>query len=66
MSGAGRKGAYRKGVTEEVINGTPLPEENEFVAQVKAPRGGNVIEILCGDGSEGLAILPAKFRKLLW
>ena len=66
MSGAGRKGAYRKGVTEEVINGTPLPEENEFVALVKAPRGGNVIEIVWGDGPEGLAILPAKFRKLLW
>ena len=66
MSGAGRKGAYRKGVTDEVINGTPVPNDNEFVAQVKAPRGGNVIEVVCGNGAEGLAILPSKFRKLLW
>jgi probable RNA-binding protein EIF1AD len=66
MSGSGRKGSYRKGVTDNVLNDTPLPEENELVVRVKAPRGGNVIEIICGDGTEGLAVLPTKFRKLVW
>ena len=66
MSGAGRKGAYRKGVMEEVMNGLPEPEEGEVVARVRAPRGGNVLEVTCGDGSEGLAILPTRFRKLVW
>mmetsp|Transcript_35754 Transcript_35754/g.72868 ORF Transcript_35754/g.72868 Transcript_35754/m.72868 type:complete len:262 (-) Transcript_35754:144-929(-) len=67
MSGAGRKGSYRKGVTDDVINGTPEPEEGELVAKVKAPRGGNIIEIICKDGvTEGLAVLPQKFRKLVW
>lgn len=66
MSGAGRKGAYRKGVTNEVLNGTPVPEEGELVVQVKGSRGGNVIEIVCEDGTEGLATLPTKFRKLVW
>jgi probable RNA-binding protein EIF1AD len=67
MSGAGRKGSYRKGVTDDVLNGTPEPEEGELVARVKAPRGGNVIEIIVDDGvTEGLAVLPQKFRKLVW
>ena len=67
MSGAGRKGPYRKGVTEEVMHGTPVPGKGEVVARVKAPRGANVIEVVSGaDGSTGLAILPTKFRKLVW
>jgi len=66
MSGAGRKGNYRKGVTDEVLNGNPVPEEGEIVARVIGSRGGNVIEIICGDNTEGLAVMPQKFRKLVW
>jgi probable RNA-binding protein EIF1AD len=66
MSGAGRKGNYRKGVTDEVLHGNPVPEEGELVARVVGSRGGNVIEVFCGDNTEGLAVMPQKFRKLVW
>jgi probable RNA-binding protein EIF1AD len=66
MSGCGRKGAYRKGVTNDVLNGNPVPEEGEVIAQVKGSRGGNVIDIHCGDDSDGIAVMPQKFRKLIW
>ena len=60
MAGAGRKGAYRKSVLEDVLNNYPTPdyEKGEVLARVVAPRGGNLMEVLCGDGGEGLAILP--------
>ena len=52
------------------MNGLPEPEEGECIAQIMAPRGGNVIEIVFeespGVQCEGLAVLPAKFRKLVW
>ena len=68
MAGCGRKSAYRKAVTEEVLSGFPEPDvaAGELVARVEAPRGGNIIEVTCGDGSLGLALLPQKFRKLVW
>ena len=68
MSGAGRKTAYRKAVTEEVLSGYPEPDAavGELVARVEAPRGGNIIEVACGNGHAGLALLPQKFRKLVW
>lgn len=66
MSGCGRKGAYRKGVTNDVLHGNPIPEEGELVAKVKGSRGGNIIDIHCGDNSEGIAVMPQKFRKLIW
>ena len=137
MSGAGRKSAYRKSVTEEVLNSFPEPdrEAGERVARVVQSRGGNILQVrasfihrawlgliraavrtvdapvcvACGcvhhartsdpptdprethpsytclclpvprpppthvptqvlveDGEESLAILPTKYRKLIW
>lgn len=74
MSGAGRKSAYRKSVTEEVLNSFPEPDvaAGERVAQVVQSRGGNILQVLVADeeddgpDSSSLAILPTKFRKLIW
>ena len=47
MSGAGRKSAYRKSVTEEVLNSFPEPDaaKGERVAQVVQSRGGNILQV---------------------
>ena len=67
MSGAGRKSGYRKSVTNGFLNELPLPEEGRsVVAQVGAPRGSNVFEVLLPDGSQSLALMPNKFKKLIW
>jgi len=69
MSGAGRKTGYRKGVTDKYLNDLPLPneEENEFIAQISGSRGSNVFEVLLPPPNESsLALLPTKFRKLIW
>jgi len=47
MSGAGRKSAYRKSVTEDVLNSFPEPDvaAGERVAQVVQSRGGNILQV---------------------
>jgi len=54
MSGAGRKSAYRKSVTEEVLNSFPEPDvaAGERVAQVVQSRGGNILQVR-GCGGDG-------------
>ncbi|OQS06673.1 hypothetical protein THRCLA_01300 [Thraustotheca clavata] len=66
MSGAGRKSGYRKGVTQDVLYGEPEPEAGECIVQVKALRGGNLFEVATPSGDTGLAMLPTKYRKLIW
>ena len=103
MSGSGRKSHYRKSITEEVLNGLPVPDlaVGERVARVVCSRGGNLLEVECGapppgtvaaaidaggagaaapagvggggdgggdgvDDDVALAMLPTKFRKLIW
>jgi probable RNA-binding protein EIF1AD len=73
MAGLGRRSLYRKSVTDDYLNGLPEPEEGQFVAKAGASRGGNVIEVLVPDSGSlaearesSLAILPTKFRKLIW
>ena len=66
MSGSGRKSNYRKSITEDVLNGFPVPEEGECIAKVLCSRGGNLLETQCPDGEITLAMLPTKFRKLIW
>lgn len=56
MSGAGRKSAYRKSVTEEVLNSFPEPDvaAGERVAQVVQSRGGNILQVHgCAMSVEG-------------
>lgn len=81
MSGLGRRSHLRKHVTDSVLNQFPEPSHGEYIAQVMGSRGGNVLEILVPAASEDtetcandshketskeLAILPTKFRKLIW
>lgn len=69
MAGLGRRTHYRKHLTDEVLYDFPEPRQNECIAKVVATRGGNQFDIFV-DGSEDsapkLAILPTKFRKLVW
>lgn len=46
MSGAGRKSQYRKSVTDDYLNGLPLPEDRDVIAQVKSSRGTNIFEVM--------------------
>jgi translation initiation factor IF-1 len=66
MSGAGRKSAYRKGVTKKVLYGDPEPKENEQIVRVVALRGSNLFEVRQADGTMAVTMLPTRFRKLIW
>ncbi|KAE9048951.1 hypothetical protein PR003_g111 [Phytophthora rubi] len=66
MSGAGRKSAYRKGVTSRVLYGDPEPKENELIVRVTALRGSNLFEVVDAEGTKAVTMLPTKFRKLIW
>lgn len=66
MSGIGRKSSYRKGVTQQYSSSLPLPDENNLVVRVTASRGSNIFDILLPLGEESLAMMPTKFRKLIW
>lgn len=68
MSGLGRRTHYRKHLTDKVLHDFPVPSEDESIAKVVATRGGNQFDIvLPGNSNEQqLAILPTKFRKLVW
>ncbi|KAK8827692.1 hypothetical protein WA577_007239, partial [Blastocystis sp. JDR] len=61
-----RKTSYRKGVTSTTLDEYPVPKENEILARISNPRGGNVFEVELPDGQKVLAILPTKFNKLIW
>lgn len=80
MSGLGRRSHYRKNVTDTVLNAFPEPNfaEGERIAQVAGSRGGNILEIFVAPSPDNndntsttpcqleLALLPTKFRKLIW
>ena len=76
MAGLGRRTHYRKHLTDKVLHDFPVPSRNECIAKVVATRGGNQFDILLAlpadskktDGPRipQLAILPTKFRKLVW
>jgi hypothetical protein len=62
MSGTGRKSAYRKSVTDEVLNSFPEPdrEAGERVARVVQSRGGNILQVgvadLCTNEVDGRVV----------
>ena len=72
MAGLGRRSHYRKHLTDSVLNDLPEPHENERIAKVLGTRGGNQFELVIDpqdgelDTTPQLAILPTKFRKLVW
>lgn len=67
MAGLGRRTHYRKHLTDKVLHDFPEPTGNESIAKVVATRGGNQFDIILPlDNSPQLAMLPTKFRKLVW
>lgn len=75
MAGLGRRSHYRKHLTDSVLNDLPEPKENERIAKVTGTRGSNQFDIIVDpqsvdineeDMKAVLAILPTKFRKLVW
>jgi probable RNA-binding protein EIF1AD len=68
MAGLGRRSAYRKHLTDSVLNDLPVPGENECIAKIVTTRGGNQFEIITSETLEipELALLPTKFHKLVW
>uniref|UniRef100_A0A7S3DUU6 S1-like domain-containing protein n=1 Tax=Entomoneis paludosa TaxID=265537 RepID=A0A7S3DUU6_9STRA len=67
MAGLGRRTHYRKHVTDAVLNDLPEPAADESIAVVVATRGSNQFDVrLPHEAESRLAILPTKFRKLVW
>lgn len=72
MSGAKRKGKYRKSITDDYLNDLPLPESGDVVAQCQGARGSNIFEIALTDAEVSdksnlsLCLLPNKFRNVIW
>ena len=67
MAGLGRRTHYRKHVTDSVLYDLHEPEENESIAMVVATRGSNQFDVRFPNTNDSqLAILPTKFRKLVW
>ena len=81
MAGLGRRSHYRKHITDAVWNDLPEPQDNECIGKVVGTRGSNQFEVVIAptwrtsdnDGNNNilnttpqLAILPTKFRKLIW
>jgi probable RNA-binding protein EIF1AD len=44
----------------------PIPSEKELIVQVVAPQGSNQLEVRTADGATALALLPTKYRRLVW
>mmetsp|Transcript_5340 Transcript_5340/g.6978 ORF Transcript_5340/g.6978 Transcript_5340/m.6978 type:complete len:219 (-) Transcript_5340:1170-1826(-) len=67
MAGLGRRTHYRKHLTDSVMNDLPEPKLGESIAIIVATRGSNQFDVRFPHSEESqLAILPAKFRKLVW
>ena len=66
MAGIKRRTAYRKVVTDDVLYGTPELGEGQRIAIVVQSHGGNLLAVRTDSDGTGLAILPTKFRKLIW
>ena len=69
MAGLGRRTHYRKHLTDSVLNDLPEPSPpHSVIAKIVSTRGSNQFDVRLAnsDGIEELAILPTKFRKLVW
>lgn len=77
MAGLGRRTHYRKHLTDSVLNDFPEPNPpHSRLAKILGTRGSNQFDVRLaagsnnyknnGDGQDELAILPTKFRKLVW
>ncbi|KAL1925799.1 uncharacterized protein VTP21DRAFT_682 [Calcarisporiella thermophila] len=56
----------KKQLTREVLLDTPSVTPPNFVARVVASRGKNLFDVVLPDKRETLALLPPRFRNLIW
>ena len=67
MSGARRRTPHRKHVEQSALNATaPELSGNQAIALVLRSHGSNLVEIETATGVKGMAMIPSKFRKLVW
>ena len=66
MSGSKRRTGYRKTLQDDVLFGLPTPTPAQSLAFVQRASGANLFEVRTEAGAEGVALLPTKFRKLVW
>jgi len=56
----------RKHVTAQALGDFPTPEEDEKIVRVVSIRGSNILEVEYPGGDKVLALMPAKFNKVIW
>jgi len=56
----------RKHVTAQALDYFPTPEEGEKIVRVVSIRGSNILEVEYPEGDKVLALMPAKFNKVIW
>ncbi|KAN0028129.1 hypothetical protein ACTFIV_009961 [Dictyostelium citrinum] len=56
----------RKHVTNQSLNSSLKLENDQNIVKVIDMRGGNVVEVQYPNGSTVLAIIPSKFKNVLW
>lgn len=66
MSGSKRGSQYRKGATSDFLSDDIELDDGDLIAQVISSKGSNLFEIRVSGGDQGLAMLPNKFRNLIW
>ncbi|XP_002735202.1 putative RNA-binding protein EIF1AD [Saccoglossus kowalevskii] len=60
------KATKRKHVFGEVLSEYVLPEDNQRIVKISAPRGNNLHEVEAPGGDKFLVSMPSKFRKNVW
>jgi probable RNA-binding protein EIF1AD len=66
MSGSKRNSQYRKGATSDFLRDDIELTAGDLIAQVVCSKGSNLFDIRVSGGEQGLAILPNRFRNLIW
>ena len=66
MSGSKRRTGYRKTLQDETLHGLPIPTSEQCLAFVVRASGSNLFEFRTERGAPVVALLPTKFRKLVW
>ena len=66
MSGSKRNSQYRKGATSDFLRDDVELAEDDLIAQVVSSKGSNLFDVRVSGGDLGLAMLPNRFRNLIW
>jgi probable RNA-binding protein EIF1AD len=66
MSGSKRRTGYRKTLQDDTLHGLPIPTASQCLAFVVRASGSNLFELRTEVGATVVALLPTKFRKLVW